>query len=55
MKWYDDKGNRIQDGQVEFLQSHDIQFAIGNDTFQEVFCHNERLEGNDEVSKLIYF
>ena len=38
---------------VEFLRSHDIQFTIGNDTFQEVVCHNERLGGNDEVSKLI--
>ncbi|CAB4411232.1 unnamed protein product [Rhizophagus irregularis] len=35
-------------GQVEFLRSHDIQFTIGNDTFQEVVCHNERLGGNDE-------
>ena len=38
-------------GQV-FLRSHDIQFTIGNDTFQEVVCHNERLGGNDEVSNL---
>ncbi|PKC53877.1 hypothetical protein RhiirA1_543063, partial [Rhizophagus irregularis] len=29
-------GNIIQNGQVEFLRSHDIQFTIGNDTFQEV-------------------
>ena len=36
---------------VEFLRSHDIQFTIGNDTFQEVVCHSERLGGNDEVSK----
>ncbi|PKB94029.1 hypothetical protein RhiirA5_439732, partial [Rhizophagus irregularis] len=33
---------------VEFLRSHDIQFTIGNDTFQEVVCHDERLGGNDE-------
>ncbi|RGB36359.1 hypothetical protein C1646_814086 [Rhizophagus diaphanus] len=33
---------------VEFLRSHDIQFTIGNDTYQEVVCHNERLGGNDE-------
>ncbi|EXX77013.1 uncharacterized protein OCT59_013675 [Rhizophagus irregularis] len=33
---------------LEFLRSHDIQFTIGNDTFQEVVCHNERLGGNDE-------
>ncbi|RGB36355.1 hypothetical protein C1646_741771 [Rhizophagus diaphanus] len=33
---------------VEFLRSHDIQFTIENDTFQEVVCHNERLGGNDE-------
>ncbi|CAG8638501.1 4731_t:CDS:2, partial [Funneliformis caledonium] len=31
-----------------FLRSHDLQFTIGNDTFQEVVCHNERLGGNDE-------
>ena len=36
----------------EYLRSHDIQFTIGNDTFQEVVCHNERLGGNDEVSEL---
>jgi len=36
----------------EFLRSHDLQFTIGNDTFQEVTCHNERLGGNDEVYKL---
>ncbi|CAB4411180.1 unnamed protein product [Rhizophagus irregularis] len=35
-------------GRVEFLRSHDIQFTIGNDSFQEVACHNERLGGNDE-------
>jgi hypothetical protein len=40
---------------VEFLRSHDIQFTIGEDTFQEVVCHNERLGGNDEVSKFIQF
>ncbi|PKK77024.1 hypothetical protein RhiirC2_844674 [Rhizophagus irregularis] len=34
--------------EVEFLRSHDIQFTIGNDVFQEVVCHNERLGGNDE-------
>jgi hypothetical protein len=55
MKWYDNKGNHIQDGQVEFLHSQDIQFTIGNDAFQEVTCHNERLGGNDEVSRLILF
>ena len=32
------------------LRSHDIQFTIRNDTFQEVVCHNERLGGNDEVN-----
>ena len=37
-------------GQNEFLRSHDIQFTIGSDSFQEVICHNERLGGNDEVS-----
>ncbi|PKY59854.1 hypothetical protein RhiirA4_482961, partial [Rhizophagus irregularis] len=39
----------------EFLRSHDIHFTIGNDTFQEVVCHNERLGGNDEwCIELIY-
>jgi hypothetical protein len=38
-----------------FLRSHDIQFTIGNDIFQEVVCHNERLGGNDEVSYFILF
>ncbi|RIA88543.1 hypothetical protein C1645_806736 [Glomus cerebriforme] len=32
----------------EFLRSHDVQFTIGNDAFQEMICHNERLGGNDE-------
>ncbi|PKY48830.1 hypothetical protein RhiirA4_464533 [Rhizophagus irregularis] len=36
------------DNKVEFLRSHDVQFTIGNDTFQEVVCHSERLGGNDE-------
>ncbi|GBC45778.2 uncharacterized protein OCT59_013645 [Rhizophagus irregularis] len=39
---------RYDNNKVEFLRSHDIQFTIGNDTFQEVVCHNERLGGNDE-------
>ena len=51
-KMYDNNGGYIQNGQVEFLRSHDIQFTIGNDAFQEVVCHNERLGGNDEVSEL---
>ncbi|CAB4422440.1 unnamed protein product [Rhizophagus irregularis] len=33
---------------IEFLRSHDIQFTIENNTYQEVVCHNERLGGNDE-------
>ncbi|GBC02569.1 hypothetical protein RclHR1_04690020 [Rhizophagus clarus] len=41
-------GAYVQDGSVEFLRSHDIQFTIGDDTFQEVVCHDERLGGNDE-------
>ncbi|CAB4388956.1 unnamed protein product [Rhizophagus irregularis] len=40
--------NRTQDNRVEFLRSHDVQFTIGNETFQEVVCHNERLGGIDE-------
>ncbi|PKC05794.1 hypothetical protein RhiirA5_501839, partial [Rhizophagus irregularis] len=47
-KFYDNNGARCQDGQYEFLRSHDIQFTVGNDTFQEIVCHNERLGGNDE-------
>jgi hypothetical protein len=50
-KEYDDDGGIIYGGQYEFLRSHDSQFTIGNDTFQEVVCHNERIGGNDEVSK----
>jgi hypothetical protein len=38
-----------QDNSVEFLRSHNFQFTIGNDTFQEIVCHNEKLEGNDDV------
>ncbi|CAB4428464.1 unnamed protein product [Rhizophagus irregularis] len=48
MNRVDDNGNLISNGPVEFLRSHDIQFTIGNDAFQEVICHNERLGGNDE-------
>ncbi|GBC45738.2 uncharacterized protein OCT59_013605 [Rhizophagus irregularis] len=47
-KSYDFNGNLIPNGQVVYLRSHDIQFNVGNDTFQEVVCHNERLGGNDE-------
>ncbi|GBC45806.2 hypothetical protein GLOIN_2v1543763 [Rhizophagus irregularis DAOM 181602=DAOM 197198] len=47
-KLYDDRGDYTPNGPVEFLRSHDIKFTIGNDTFQEVVCHNERLGGNDE-------
>ncbi|CAI2162092.1 19715_t:CDS:2 [Funneliformis geosporum] len=39
--------NRYNVQQV-FLRSHDFQFTIGNDSYQEVVCHNERLGGNDE-------
>ncbi|PKC65573.1 hypothetical protein RhiirA1_514295 [Rhizophagus irregularis] len=35
-------------GPVRFLRSHDIQFTIENDTFQEVVCHNETVGENDE-------
>ncbi|RGB31111.1 hypothetical protein C1646_764474 [Rhizophagus diaphanus] len=47
-KFYDIDGNYCQNGQYEFLRSHDIQFTIGNNIFQEVVCHNERLGGIDE-------
>ncbi|CAB4479975.1 unnamed protein product [Rhizophagus irregularis] len=39
---------RYDNNKVEFLRSHDIPFTVGNDTFQEVICHNESLEENDE-------
>ncbi|RGB31118.1 hypothetical protein C1646_709878 [Rhizophagus diaphanus] len=48
MNRVDDYGNLISNGPFEFLLSHDIQFTIGKDTFQEVICHNERLGGNYE-------
>ncbi|POG77826.1 hypothetical protein GLOIN_2v1837314 [Rhizophagus irregularis DAOM 181602=DAOM 197198] len=51
MRVCDVNGNYIQNGQYEFLRSHDIQFTVENDTFQEVVCHNERLGGNDERMK----
>ncbi|CAB4479945.1 unnamed protein product [Rhizophagus irregularis] len=41
------KWNFRHNGPTEFLRSHDIQFTIRNDAFQEVVCHNERLGGND--------
>src|ERR1051325_4502884 len=47
------KKNDNTNGEDVILRSHDVQFTIGNDTFQEVVCHNERLGGNDDVSKLI--
>ena len=50
---YDDNGRSTQNSPVEFLRSHDIQFTVGNDSFQEVVCHNERLGGNDEVSNFV--
>ncbi|GBB96135.1 hypothetical protein RclHR1_02690020 [Rhizophagus clarus] len=43
-----DRNGPTQDGEVIFLRSHGIQFTIENATFQEVFCHNKRLGGNDE-------
>ncbi|CAG8753132.1 2425_t:CDS:2, partial [Funneliformis caledonium] len=43
-------GNTDCNNQQVFLRSHDFQFTINNDTFQEVACHNERLGGNDEWS-----
>ena len=48
------KNYKYSNNQEEFLRSHDIQFTVGNDTFQEVVCHNERLGGNDEVSDFIW-
>ena len=45
---------KAHNNQKEFLRSHDIQFTVKNENFQEVVCHNERLGGNDEVSRWIY-
>ncbi|CAG8622843.1 9043_t:CDS:2 [Funneliformis caledonium] len=48
--------NKNYNGQQVVLRSHDFQFTIGNDNFQEVVGHNERLGGNDEwCIKLIGF
>ncbi|CAG8546287.1 12693_t:CDS:2 [Funneliformis caledonium] len=38
----------LSNNSLLFLRSHEFQFTINNDTFQEVVCHNERLGGNDE-------
>ena len=46
---------RYDGNKEEFLRSHDIQFTIGIDTFQEIVCHGERLGGNDEVSNFITY
>ena len=44
-------GNNI----LSFLV-HDVSiFTIGNDTLQEVVCHNEKLGGNVEVSCFTVF
>ena len=40
----------IFDGENVNLRSHNIQFTIGNDTFQEVVCRDGRLGEDDEVS-----
>ena len=50
---YDDNGCCTLDDRVEFLRSHDIQFTIGDDSFQEIACHNEKLGENDDVSNFI--
>ena len=47
--------NTYDNDQDMFLRSYDIQFTTGNSDFQEVVCHNERLGGNDEVSKFILY
>jgi hypothetical protein len=40
--------NGLFRGPERFLRSHDIQFTIENNTFQEVVCHNETKGVNDE-------
>ncbi|RGB36726.1 hypothetical protein C1646_813873 [Rhizophagus diaphanus] len=32
----------------KILRSHELEFTINNEKFQEVVCHNERIGGNDE-------
>ena len=48
--WYTPKKHG---GQKEFLHSHDVQFTVGDKSFQEVVCHSERIGGNDEVSIIL--
>ena len=31
------------------FRSHDFTFTIGDETFQEVAGHQEKIDGNDEV------
>ena len=37
------------------ISVHYVQFTMGNDTLQEIVCHNEKLGGNDEVSCFTVF
>ena len=48
------RGSYIGGSEI-ILRSHDIQFTVGDNTFQEAVCHNERLGGNDEVSNFFDF
>ncbi|PKK71203.1 hypothetical protein RhiirC2_745104 [Rhizophagus irregularis] len=45
---HNNNGKYISNGQYEFLRSHDIQFTIGKNAFQEVVCHSEKLGENDK-------
>ncbi|PKC73859.1 hypothetical protein RhiirA1_450655 [Rhizophagus irregularis] len=47
-KMHNNNGKYISNGQYEFLRSHDIQFTIGKNAFQEVVCHSEKLGENDK-------
>ncbi|GBC45796.2 hypothetical protein GLOIN_2v1543797 [Rhizophagus irregularis DAOM 181602=DAOM 197198] len=47
-KSVDRSGRTTHIGSVEFLRCHDVRFTIGNDNFQEIVCHNERLGANDD-------
>ncbi|PKY40008.1 hypothetical protein RhiirA4_538518 [Rhizophagus irregularis] len=47
-KSVDRSGRTTHIGSVEFLRCHDVRFTIGNDNFQEIVCHNERLGVNDD-------
>ncbi|GBB92853.1 hypothetical protein RclHR1_20680001 [Rhizophagus clarus] len=40
--------SKSDDNRYVFLRNNDITYTIGEDTFQEIICHNEKLGENDE-------